>query len=107
VVDASAATVPVLSAVVNVGSLVIRLPADGDLVGSLRVGGGQLRICTAPEIGVRLTTRGMPRDVTVGGLQQHDSEWQSPNYASATHHADLSVSANLGAIHIDPIGACS
>ena len=33
-------------------------------------------------------------------------DWQSPNYASATHRADLTVNVNLGNVEINPIGGC-
>lgn len=105
VVDASAASVADVSAVVNVGSLSIRLP-DGDLVGSLRVGAGDLEVCGPPGVGLRVTTKGVPKQVTVDGLRQTESTWQSPDYASATHHADLQVSVNFGTVQIDPIGGC-
>jgi hypothetical protein len=107
VVDASAASIAELSAVINVGSLSIRLPAASDLEGSLRVGAGQLRICAPTGLGLRVTSRGVSERVSVNGLQQTASEWQSPGYASATHHADLSVSATFGAVDIDPIGGCA
>jgi hypothetical protein len=106
IVDASAASVANVSAVVNVGSLSIRLPTASDLVGSLRVGGGELRICAPPELGLRVTSKGISERVRVNDLQQTTSEWQSPNYASATYHADLSVSATFGAVEIDPTGGC-
>jgi phage baseplate assembly protein gpV len=51
VVDASAASIANLSAAVNVGSLSIHLPANSDLVGSLRVGGGELQVCSPPGVG--------------------------------------------------------
>jgi hypothetical protein len=107
VVDASAASVAEVSAVINVGSLSIRLPAASDLEGSLKVGAGQLRICAQPGLGLRVTSKGVSERVRVNGLQQSASEWQSPGYASATHHADLSVSATFGAVDIDPIGGCA
>jgi hypothetical protein len=106
VLDASEASVTELSAVVNVGSLSIRLPANSDLVGSMRVGAGELRICAPPGLGLRVTSKGVGGRVSVDGLQQHESVWQSPDYASATHHADLTVSATFGAVAIDPIGGC-
>jgi hypothetical protein len=106
-VDASAASIGELSVVVNVGSLSIRLPAAGDLTGSLRVGAGDLRICAPPELGLRVTSKGVSDQVIVNGLRQTASVWQSPTYASATHRADLSVSSTFGAVEIDPIGGCA
>lgn len=106
VVDASTASVADMSAVVNAGSLSIRLPANSNLVGSLRVGAGELQVCTPPGVGLRVTTRGTAKQVTVDGLHQTESEWQSPDYASAAHRADLSVSVNFGNVQINPIGGC-
>lgn len=107
VVDASAASVADVSAVVNVGSLSMTLPGASDLIGSLRVGGGELRICAPPGLGLRVTSRGVAGGVIVNGLEQQESDWQSPDYASATHRADLTVRATFGAVEINPLGGCS
>ena len=107
VVDASTASIADLSGAVNVGSLSIQLPADSDLVGSLRIGGSELRICTPPGVGLRVTTKGWPRTVLVDGLQQTGSDWQSADYASAPRRADLSVHSNFGSVHINPPGGCT
>jgi hypothetical protein len=106
VVDASAASVADLAGVVNVGSLSIDLPAEGDLVGSLRIGGGELRVCTSPGAGLHVTTRGRPGQLSVDGVERTGSEWQSPDYAAAAHHADLRVTLNFGSVEINPIGGC-
>jgi hypothetical protein len=105
-VDASTASIANLSAVINAGSLSIHLPADSDVVGSLRVGAGQLQVCSPPGLALRVTSKGTAEMVRVDGLQQHASEWQSPDYASATHRADLSVNVNFGVVEINPIGGC-
>jgi hypothetical protein len=107
VVVASAASVSDQSAVVNAGALRLKLPATSDLSGSLRVGAGDLRICAPAELGLRITSTGVGESVTVNGLQQHGSEWQSPDYSTAPHHAELTVSATFGAVEIDPIGGCA
>ena len=106
VVDASGASVADVSAVVNVGALALDLPGASDLVGSLRVAAGQIRICTPPGLGLRVTSTGTADAIRVDSLQQHGSEWQSPDYTSATRRADLGVSATLGAVDINPIGGC-
>ena len=107
IVDATTASIAELSAVVNVGSLSITLPAAADLSGSLRVGGGELRICAPPGLGLRVSSAGMAGGFIVNGLQQRAAEWESPDYASATHHADISVKATFGAVEVNPIGGCS
>ncbi|HEU4918700.1 MAG TPA: hypothetical protein VFT20_03125 [Candidatus Limnocylindrales bacterium] len=107
VVDASGAVVQRLTGAVNVGRLSLLLPADDDIDGSLRVSAGELQICAPPELGLRVTNRGTADHVTVEGLTQTGSVWQSAGYASAPHRADLRVSANFGAVEINPIGGCS
>jgi len=106
VVDASAASITTLSGDVNVGMLSIHLPAGSDVTGRLSVGGGDLQLCTPPGLALSVTTRSGPKEVTVNGLHQTESRWQSPDYASAVHHADLTISAEFGAIEINPIGGC-
>ncbi len=107
VVDASAASIADVSAVVNVGSLSMTLPGISDLTGSLRVGGGELRICAPPGLGLRVVSRGVAGGVIVNGVDQQESNWQNPEFASATHRADLTVRATFGAVEINPIGGCS
>jgi hypothetical protein len=106
VLDASAASIGNLSGVVNTGSLSIHLPATSDLTGSLRIGGGNLQVCAPPGVGLRITSSGMPRQISVGGLEQNGSIWQNAEYASAAHRADLEVRVNLGTVEINPIGGC-
>src|SRR3954470_7980701 len=105
-VDASGASVASLSATVNLGQLSLTLPANSDLVGSLRVGGGRLEVCTSPGVGLRITDTGFPRQLEIAGVDHGASEWQSPDYASATHHADLTVHTTVGEVQINPIGGC-
>jgi hypothetical protein len=105
--DASGASVVELRAVVNAGSVRLALPADDDIVGSLVVNAGELAVCAPPDVGLRLTANGVLEHITVGGLEQVVDEWMSPNYRMAANQADLRVTANLGAIEINPIGGCA
>jgi hypothetical protein len=105
-VDASAASVTNVSATVNLGQLSIHLPAGSDLVGSLRVDAGELDVCAPPDLGLRVTSQVFAGSVAVEGLQQAGSTWQSANYGSAPHRADLDITVNFGAVKINPIGGC-
>lgn len=109
VVDASSASIASLSGTVNIGSLKIQLPADTDLTGSLRVGGGELWICPPPGTGLQITTTSGPKTLLVDGIEQDGSNWESADFASAAHRSDLSIHANFAYIHIDTTatGACS
>jgi hypothetical protein len=107
VVDASeAASIRDLDGVVNVGAMTLRLPATSDIDGSLKVGAGKLDICTPPGLGLRVTSKATGGDVSVAGLEQIGSDWQSSDYATATYHANLDVHVTFGAVDINPIGGC-
>ena len=106
VVDASGATFDELSGEVNVGSLSITLPADDDVVGSISLGAGALRLCRPPGVALRLTTDRELGEVRVNGLEQTGSVWQSPDYTSAPHRADLDIELDFGSVEVDPIGGC-
>ena len=107
VVDAATAAITELSGVVNVGSLSLRLPADER---PDRVSPGRRRHCpdlcaararaAGPRHGHRRGARGP-------GDPPDELDLQNPDYASATHRAELTVTAHFGAIEIDPIGGCS
>ena len=105
-VDASAASVVSnVSGTVRVGMLSVDLP-DGDLVGTFRVGGGRLQLCAPSSVGLRVNTSGFPKEVTVEGAHVGGSGWESQNYASAAHRADLQVNINFGSVEINPTGGC-
>jgi hypothetical protein len=106
-VDVSASALDELSGTVNAGSMSIQLPIADDLDGSLRVNGGELRICAPPTVGLRVTTRGFLERMLVDGVEQGESAWQTPNYASAGHHVELAVTATFGTIEVNPNGGCS
>ena len=52
-------------------------------------------------------------DVTMGSVDhpgmragRGSSTWESDNFAVAPYTAELSVSVNVGSVHIDPAGGC-
>ncbi len=106
VVDASTAAIENVSAVVNTGSLAILVPADRDLAASVRLGGGELLVCAPSSVGLRVITTGFGTDTNAEGVEHAGSTWQSPNYESASHHADLQVRASVATVEINPIGGC-
>jgi hypothetical protein len=104
-VDLSGTALASLSANVNAGSLTFRLPT-ADIVGSMDVNAAGLEVCVPSELGVRIHHSGALSGFTVDGRQQPGADWQSQNYPSAAHRADLTVDANLGSVAINPIGGC-
>jgi len=105
-VDLSQASVGSLSGIVNAGMLSFHLPATTDLVGSMEVNAGALQVCVPSGVGLRVQHSGVLNGVTVNGSHQSGTYWQSYDYASAAHHADLNVNVNLGGLEINPIGGC-
>jgi hypothetical protein len=107
VVDAADASIAELSGRVNVGSLAIQLPGRGFVTGTLRVGAGALRLCSAPGAGLDVSIEGTAGHVTVGGVEWEESHWNKPGYELSSIRASLEIHVNFGAIEIDPIGGCS
>ena len=105
-VDASGATVGELNSVVNFGALSIVLPAASDLTGSFTVSAGALSLCAPPGLGLRITHDGVG-GVDVAGEHMSGSIWESPDYGTAAHRADLQIEANFAGVDINPIGGCS
>jgi hypothetical protein len=105
-VDLSEASVSNLSGTVNAGVLSFQLSASADVVGTMEVNAGALQVCAPSGLGLRIHHVGVLSGISVSGLQQTGTDWQSPDYASAAHHADLDIRVNLGGVEIDPIGGC-
>ncbi len=106
IVDVSGASLRSVSGAVNAGLLSLHLPSGSDVAGSFEVNAGALQVCTPAGLGLRVTHGGVLNGIRVNGLQVTGDVWQSPDYASATHRADLNVNVNVGAVEIDPIGGC-
>ena len=104
-VDLSEATVTSVNGVVNAGQLSYWLPEDS-LTGTFEVNAGGLAICAPSGVGLQVHQDGNLAGVSVNGQDVTATNWQSPDYATATHKADLTVSVNLGNVEINPIGGC-
>jgi len=106
VLDASDASVANLTGTVRVGRLSIELPSAGAVVGSFRLGAGELELCSPPGTELHISFTGPAREVTVEGRHEDGSEWTSPGYVSAQNRADLRVNVEFGAVKINPVGGC-
>ena len=105
-VDLTGASVARLSAELNAGAQTLRLSDAGDIVGSFDVNAGSLAICTPPGLGLIVRHDGALSGVRVNGSDPGGRTWQSPDFTTAAHHADLTITANLGSAEINPIGGC-
>ena len=63
-------------------------------------------MCVPSGLGVRVHRSGALSGFHPGSLERVGADWESPGYASAAHHADLTITVNLGNVEIDPIGGC-
>jgi hypothetical protein len=105
-VDLARAAVTHLSMVVNAASASVRLPETQDLQADLSVNAGALRICAASNVGVRIHHDGVLGATNYAGLVRNGDTWESPNAATAIHHADVTVTANVGSVDVNPLGGC-
>lgn len=99
-----------ISTSVNAGSLAISLPAPGGtLTGTMSANAGSLQICV--PWGVALRIRAGDRTLSSDnygdrGLTEAGGTWTTPGFETATSRIDLSVSANLGSVTLNPEDGC-
>jgi hypothetical protein len=105
-VDLTGATVAHLSMRVNAAAAWLRLPAAQDTIADLSVNAGALRICAPSEVGLRVHQAGVLSSITDTGLVRSGDTWESPGYSMASHHADVTITANVGSVDVNPMGGC-
>ncbi len=105
-VDLAGATVAHLSMSVNAASASLRLPATQDLDADFSVNAGALRICAASDLGLRIHHDGVLDATNYTGLARSGDVWESSNYSMANHHADVTITANVGSVDVNPVGGC-
>ncbi len=105
-VDISQARLAHLSMTVNASAASVRLPAAQDLTADFTVNAGALRICAPSELGLRIHRDGVLSATSFAGLVQTGDTWESQGYSIANHHADVTISANVGSVDVNPVGGC-
>lgn len=105
-VDLAGATVARLSTRVNAAKVSLYLPATGDFGADLAVNAGALTICAPSALGLRIHQSVVLGATHYTGLVRSGDAWESPGYAVASHHADVTVAVNVGSVDINPIGGC-
>jgi hypothetical protein len=106
-IDLSGAQLAGLEISLNAGSGSLSLPASS-FDGALHVNAGSLKLCTAPDAGLRITTSGSlaSTDFSGSGLVLSGTTWESPNYATAQTHVQLTVDANAASVSLNRGGGC-
>lgn len=105
-VDLSTAAVGDLSLRVEAGAADITLPATGDYLADVDAGAGAVRICAPEGLALRVRTSGTLASITTPGLVRVGAAWESPDYATAAHHADVTVAVKVGSVDVNPEGGC-
>lgn len=105
-VNLAEATVDYLSMSINAAAASVWLPAGQDLGADFSVNAGSLSICAADELGLRIRHEGVLGSTNYTGLVRTGDTWQSPGYSMANHHADVTISANVGSVDVNPLGGC-
>jgi hypothetical protein len=107
-VDLTGATVGNLSVSTNLGSAFVTLDGASDLTGDLSTNLGSLDVCVPQGLGVQVTSSESlsSSDYGGGGLVQVGAVWQTPDYSTAAHRANLTIGTSLGSVKLHPAGGC-
>ena len=106
--DLSGAQVGNLNVSTNLGRAEVTLDAASDLTGRLHTNLGKLEVCIPEGLGVSVTSTSSLSSSEFGeaGLIRHGATWQTLNYYTATHKADLTVDTSLGSVEFKDAGGC-
>jgi hypothetical protein len=91
---------------INAASALVRLPASDDFEATFDANAASLVICAPDGLGLRIHEDATLSSSTYNGLVRSGNAWQSPDYSSAAYHADVTVSANVGSVDVNPVGGC-
>jgi hypothetical protein len=107
-VDLSGATVGTLSVSNNLGAAYVTLDGSSDLTADLKTNLGSLAVCLPAGLGVQVTATDSlsSSDFNGAGLVHVGGFWQTPNYDTAAHKANLTVNTSLGSFKLQPAGGC-
>ncbi len=99
-----------VSASVNAGSVSVSLPApEGTLSASLSANAGSIEVCIPAGTALRVRASDSPlgsNNFASQGLTRNGNTWTSAGFDSSAQRIELSTSANLGAITLNPESGC-
>jgi hypothetical protein len=105
----SAVAVDRVMATVNAGSLSVSFPAV-DVTADLSANAGSLEICVPDGVDLRIRLE----DNALGsnnfadrGLIERNDRWETPNLGAGSATIELTTSANLGSIELNPEDGCA
>ena len=107
-IDLTGAKVGDLSVSTNLGAAYITLDGSSDLTANLTTSLGSIEVCVPAELGVRVANSDSLSSSDYGnlGMVRSGNSWQTINYDSAAHKANLSVNTSLSSLKLHNIGGC-
>jgi hypothetical protein len=105
-VDFSGASVGNISFSTNAGATSITLDGNSDVSGSVTTNVGSTKLCTPEGLAIRIRSSDSLGSTSLPGLTRVGDAFQSADWDTATHKADLSVSTSIGSFQLNPSGGC-
>ena len=107
-VDLGGASVGSLSLSTNLGAGWLELDGNSDLTGTISTNLGSVDVCAPASLGLQVKSSESLSSSDFGGLgmTKVGDYWQTPNYATAEHKANLTISTSLGSLKLHPAGGC-
>lgn len=104
--DLTDATLELLTVDVNAGSARVQLPSGSSFTADLDVAAGELTICLPADVGLRVRRSGDLGSFSAGPLVLRGAFWESLDYATSAHTAEMNITVNVGSVDIVSEGAC-
>ncbi len=107
-VDLTGARLDSLTVSTNLGAAWIELGSSSDVTGDLKTNLGSLDVCAPSDLGLQIavTESLSSSDLSGAGMVRVGNVWQTGNYATAAHKANLTVNTSLGSLKLHPAGGC-
>ncbi len=105
--DLTGATADHVDVTVNAGAATVVLPDADGLNVEVRANAGKISVCVPDDLGVQLVhSRTVLGSTTTPDLVQTGDIWHVPTISSPTHHANVTLAANVGSVELKPEGGC-
>jgi hypothetical protein len=105
--DLTGATTERLDVTVNAGAATVLLPEADDLSIEISANAGEVMVCVPGDLGVQLVRRvAVLGSTSTTGLTRTGDVWHNPTNPSPTHHANVTLAANVGSVELKPEGGC-
>ncbi|MEO8461965.1 MAG: hypothetical protein ABI555_02030 [Chloroflexota bacterium] len=104
--DLAKTTLRRLQLEVNAADASITLPASTSFSADFNVNAASLDVCVPTGLGLRIHQDGELSNTSYAGLVRSGDTWETPGYANAVFHADVTMSVNVGSVDVNPEGGC-